>query len=143
MFCSQNAKFDTPQAPARSEILASLDRVTAYSDAGYKQFMFSDEAISPSSLNLIADEIAKRGLQIKWACRSKMERAHTPDMFRRLGESGCFEILFGLETISPRILILMDKLTEGLDEERVVAIFRAITDAKVCVHVTLLAAFHG
>ena len=93
----------------RSEILASLDHVTAYSDAGYKQFMFSDEAISPSSLNLIADEIAKRGLQIKWACRSKMERAHTPDMFRRLRQSGCFEILFGLETISPRILILMDK----------------------------------
>lgn len=142
-FCSQNAKFDTPQAPARSEILASLDRVSAYSDAGYKQFMFSDEAISPSSLNLIADEITKRGLQIKWACRSKMERAHTPDMFRRLGESGCFEILFGLETISPRILILMDKVTEGLDEERVAAIFRAMTDAKVGVHITLIAAFPG
>lgn len=142
-FCSQNAKFDTPQAPARSEILASLDRVAACSKAGYSQFMFSDEAISPSSLSLIADEITKRGLQLKWACRSKMERAHTPDMFMRLGESGCFEILFGLETVSPRILALMDKVTEGLDQERVASIFHAMTGAKVGVHVTLIAAFPG
>jgi hypothetical protein len=142
-FCSQNAKFDTPQAPAHSEILASLDRVAAYAKAGYKSFMFSDEAISPSSLNLLADEIAARGLSIKWACRSKMERAHTPDMFRRLGESGCFEILFGLETVSPRILSLMDKVTEGLDEEHIVSVLRSMGDAKVGVHVTLIAAFPG
>ncbi len=140
-FCSQNAKFDTPQAPMHSEILASLDRVAAYAAAGYRQFMFSDEAISPSSLNLLADEVARRGLRIKWACRSKLERAHTPDLFNRLGQAGCFEILFGLETVTPRILALMDKVTEGLDEECVAATFHAMTAARVGIHVTFIAAF--
>jgi Radical SAM superfamily len=140
-FCSQNAKFETPQAPTHTEILASLDRVAAYAEAGYRQFMFADEALSPSSLNLVADEIRRRGLRIKWACRSKMERAHTSDLFHRLGESGCFEILFGLESVSPRILKLMDKVTDGLDEERVAATFRAMTAAKVGIHVTFIAAF--
>lgn len=140
-FCSQNAKFDTPQAPMHGEILASLDRVAAYAEAGYRQFMFSDEAISPSSLNLLADEIARRGLRIKWACRSKMERAHTPDLFDRLGRAGCFEILFGLETVSPRILALMDKVTEGFDEARIAATFHAMTAAKVGTHVTCIVAF--
>ncbi len=140
-FCSQNAKFDTPQAPMHSEILASLDRVEAYAKAGYRQFMFSDEALSPSSLNLFADEVTRRGLRIKWACRSKMERAHTPDLFNRLGQAGCFEILFGLETVTPRILALMDKVTEGLDEDRVAATFQAMTAAKVGMHVTFIAAF--
>ncbi|MDE2332013.1 MAG: radical SAM protein [Bradyrhizobium sp.] len=140
-FCSQNAKFDVPKAPMHSEILASLDRIAAYAEAGYSQFMFSDEALSPSSLNLFANELTRRGLHIKWACRSKLERAHTPDLFNRLGESGCFEILFGVETISQRILALMDKVTEGLDAVNVAAAFRAMTDAKVGIHVTLIAAF--
>jgi len=142
-FCSQNAKFDAPQAPAHSEILASLDRITAYAEAGYGQFMLSDEALSPSSLNLFANEITRRGLRIKWACRSKMERAHTPDLFDRLAESGCFEILFGIETISERILALMDKTTEGLDAMNVAAAFRAMADAGLGMHITLIAGFPG
>jgi hypothetical protein len=140
-FCSQNAKFDAPNAPMHSEILSSLHRIAAYADVGYSQFMLSDEALSPSSLNLFASELTRRGLRIKWACRSKLERAHTPDLFNRLGESGCFEILFGIETVSKRILVLMDKVTEGVDAENVAEAFRAMTDAKVGIHVTLIAAF--
>jgi len=35
----------------------------------------------------------------------------------------------------------MDKVTDGLDEERVAATFRAMTAAKVGIHVTFIAAF--
>jgi hypothetical protein len=142
-FCSQNAKFDSPEAPTHSEIRANLDRIEDYAAAGYRYIMFSDEAISPSSLNLIADEIKRRKIRIHWACRSKLELAHTAELFRKLAESGCFEILIGIETVSPRILAMMDKYTEGLDKEHISSVLWEMNRTGLGMHITLIAGFPG
>jgi Radical SAM superfamily len=142
-FCTQNAKFTGSKAPTHGEILANLDRIATYARSGYQKFMFSDEAISPSSLALLAEAISRRGLEIRWACRSKLERAHTPELFRQLRKAGCFEILFGIESVVPRILGLMDKVADGIDEAHVSGAFRAMTESGIGVHVTLIAAFPG
>ena len=140
-YCTQNAKYDDPRAPARAEILRTLDRVEACIAAGYRFFYFSDEALSPSTLRLLAEQIEARGLKFRWACRCKLEKAHTPELFERLGKSGCYEILYGLETTSTRILKLMDKYVEGIDEPEIAEVFRAMDAAGIGIHVNLIGGY--
>ena len=142
-YCTQNSKYDDPRAPARSEIVRSLDRVEAAARAGYRSIYFSDEALSPATLGVLADEIERRALDIRWACRCKLERAHTAELFERLGRAGCYEILFGLETTSPRVLKLMDKHVEGLDEAAIARAFAGLEAAGIGIHVNLIAGYPG
>ena len=142
-YCTQNSKYDDPRAPARSEILQTLNRVEACIAAGYRYFYFSDEALSPSTLRLLAEQIDKRDLKFHWACRCKLEHAHTPELFERLGKSGCYEILYGLETTSPRILKLMDKYVDGIDEPEIADVFHAMEAAGIGIHVNLIGGYPG
>lgn len=142
-YCAQNSKYESGEVPGRAEILASLDRVEAAIAAGCRWFYFSDEALSPATLRVLAEEIERRELDIHWACRCKLERAHTPELVEQLGRSGCYEILFGLETTSPRVLKLMDKHVEGLDEAAIGRVLTAMQSAGVGIHVNLIAGYPG
>jgi hypothetical protein len=142
-YCTQNSKYENARAPARSEILTSLDRIEACIAVGYRYFYFSDEALSPSTLRLLADEIDRRRMKFYWACRCKLERAHNAELFDRLGRSGCYEILYGLETTSARVLKLMDKYVEGLDEARMAEVFREMEAAGIGIHVNLIGGYPG
>ena len=142
-FCAQNTKYDDPKAPSHAEIPGTLERIAAHVDAGYRIFIFSDEAISPAALKHLCAGIRERGLEFRWACRCKMETAFTPELLAEMGAAGCYEILFGLESTSPRMLERMNKVTAGMDEERIEAVFRAMDAAGIGAHVNLLAGFPG
>ena len=118
-FCVQNTKYESPESPSLAELPAKLDRLEALATAGYRNFIFSDEALSPTLLERLSRSIVQRGLTLRWACRSKLELAHTRYRFDLMKQAGCYEVLFGLESISPRIQKRMDKYTEGLDKERI------------------------
>ncbi len=57
--------------------------------------------------------------------------------------AGCYEVLFGLESISPRMQKLMGKFVEGLDSCRVRGIFSATSAAGLGMHVNLIGGFPG
>jgi hypothetical protein len=142
-FCVQNNKYDASGKPARAEIPGALDRVAALLDAGYRTVYFSDEALSPTLLDALCRGIADRGLRFRWACRCKLERAYTAQLFRRMRAAGCCEVLFGLESISPRMQRRMDKYVDGLDREAIAAIFQAANTAEIGIHVNLIIGFPG
>ena len=142
-FCVQNAKYDNPRPPSRAEIEPTLDRLEALLRVGYRVFVFSDEAVPPAFLSLLCRGILDRGLSFDWACRCKLEYAHTPELFEQMRAAGCYEVLFGLESISPRIQKLMDKFVPGLDGPRVRDILRSADRAGIAVHVNLIAGFPG
>ena len=142
-FCTQNTKYDDPKAASRQEVPESLERLAAYVDAGYRNIVFSDEAISPATLRVLSEEILKRGLRFQWTCRCRLELTHTRELFERMRAAGCYEILFGLESISTRVQMLMDKHVEGMDEARVRKIFDDLRAAGLGVHVTMIAGFPG
>jgi hypothetical protein len=85
----------------------------------------------------------ERDLTLSWFCRAKLELAFTPALFRRMRQAGCFEVLFGLESVSPRMQKRMDKFVEGLTRERIKAIFENAAAAGIGVHVNLIAGFPG
>jgi hypothetical protein len=142
-FCAQNTKYDDPKAPSHAEIPHSLDRVAAHVAAGYRIFIFSDEAISPAALGHLTAGIGERDLDFRWACRCKMETAHSADLFARMGAAGCYEVLFGLESTSPRVLQRMDKYIKGMDDAAVDRVFHDMDAAGIGVHVNLIGGFPG
>lgn len=142
-YCTQNSKYADERAPTRSEILKTLDRLEGFVRSGCNHFIFSDEALSPSTLRLLAREIEARKLRFHWACRCKIERAHDAELFEALGRAGCYEILYGLETTSARVLKLMDKHVEGIDEPHLARVFREMDAAGIGVHVNLIGGYPG
>lgn len=140
-YCVQNEKFGTKGAPTKSEISASVANIEALIGSGYRRFIFSDEAVSPAALRLFSEEICRRGLKIRWSCRSKLEMQLSGDLIALVARAGCCEILFGMESTSPATLRRMDKFVEGLDVSRVRAIFRDLDAEGVGVHVNLIAGF--
>jgi hypothetical protein len=72
-----------------------------------------------------------------------MELAHTRDLLRQMRMAGCFEILFGLESISSRTQKRMGKYVEGLDAQAVKKIVHAMAELGIGVHMNLIAGFPG
>lgn len=142
-FCVHNNKYDDRGVSTQADVVAGLDRVEAMLAAGYGYINFADEALSPAMLRGLALEIKRRGLKFHWVCRSKIEHAHTAELAALIAEAGCREIQFGLETTSERVLRLMDKHVEGLDEKAMAKAFKTLTEAGVGVHANLIAGFPG
>jgi len=142
-FCVHNAKYDEMGVPSLAEVPAALDRLTALVAAGYGTFIFSDEALSPALLDRFSAGVLERGLRVRWLCRCKLEHAYTPALLRHMRAAGCCEVLFGLESISPRTLRRMDKYVEGLDAPAIAILFGAVSAAGIGLHVNLMAAFPG
>ena len=142
-YCVQNNKYDGAQTPSLAEIPAALERFEQLQSAGYRTLVLGDEALSPTVLARLSDGIVERGITLSWCCRAKIELAFTPALFRRMRQAGCCEVLFGLESISPRMLKRMDKFVEGLTRERIKAIFENAGAAGIGVHVNLIAGFPG
>lgn len=142
-FCVQNAKYDNPQPPSLGEVEGSLDKLSALAAAGYEYLVFSDEALSPSVLKSLSEGILRRGLRLKWSCRCRIETSFTPAILALMRAAGCYEVLFGLESASTRMLKLMEKHDRGLDLDSVRRLWRQCDEAGIGVHVTMIAGFPG
>ncbi|HEX6540274.1 MAG TPA: radical SAM protein [Ktedonobacterales bacterium] len=142
-FCVHNLKYDHPLPPSLGEVPGALDRLEALVNAGYHTFIFADEALSPALLRRFCQAIIERGLAFTWSCRCKLERAFTPELFELMRAAGCYDVLFGLETTSLRMLRRMGKYTEGLDGEAIQGIVEAAKAAGIALHINLIGGFPG
>lgn len=142
-FCTQNSKYADTGAPIKSDVVASVDRLAAWVKAGVDNIILADEAISPAALKILAEEILRRGLKIRWTCRCKLERTFSRELLALAAAAGCYEILFGLETISPDLLRRMGKHVDGLDAGGVARIFADMSELGIGIHVNLISGFPG
>lgn len=147
-FCIHNEKYDDRRPPSTAEVPAAVDALERWLAGGYRIVNFNDEALSPALLRALCDEIDRRGIATRhpdfsWICRSKLELAFGADLFARMRRAGCAEVLFGLESASPRVRRLMDKEVKGLDRRAIRRILRAAGAAGIGVHVNVIAGFPG
>lgn len=59
---------------------------------------------SKKRVHEICDGIIKRGINVRWAIRDRVNRAD-PEMYKKLRKAGCYRIHFGVETGDPEILL--------------------------------------
>ena len=76
-----------------------------------KYFTFSDEAVSPHSLNDVSEEMIERGVEIRSLALLKFEKVMDEDLFAKMKKAGFIFLMFGLESANDRILALIDKGT--------------------------------
>jgi hypothetical protein len=105
---------------------------------GQSGFHFTDEASSPALLRTVATELIRRKINITWWGNIRFEKAFTPELVALLAQSGCVAVTGGLETVSDRLLKLMQKGITVCDGARVAHHFAV---AGVLVHAYLMYGF--
>jgi anaerobic magnesium-protoporphyrin IX monomethyl ester cyclase len=75
-----------------------------------KTIEFSDDlfTLNMKRTETICDEIKRRGLDISWACSSRVDTV-SRSLLRKMKRAGCILIYYGVESGSQRVLNLMKK----------------------------------
>lgn len=76
-----------------------------------KYFTFSDEAVSPHSLNDVSELMVERGVEIRSLALLKFEKVMDEKLFAKMKKAGFIFLMFGLESANDRVLALIDKGT--------------------------------
>lgn len=116
-FCAHNASFAgyrTRRVEDLVEELAVLGELH-----GARHFYFADLYVDPLDLELFAEAVLARGLEIRYHVLGRPLDAYTPERLAKLAASGCRWISWGVESGSQRLLDLADKGTQVAVIERV------------------------
>ncbi len=82
---------------------------------GYEQFLFADDnfTLDAKRVSRLCRSIKKEGMDIDWFCDSRVDHVNY-DMFRKMVNSGCKCLFFGIESANQRIL---DYYRKGITPE--------------------------
>jgi radical SAM superfamily enzyme YgiQ (UPF0313 family) len=92
---------------------AVLDEIEMFKYGyGVTSLLFGDECITArgSFMTEMCRGMIDRKLDMEWVCYSRVDTIRE-DMLKLMAEAGCFQIGFGMESGSPKILKVMNKKT--------------------------------
>ncbi len=98
-------------------------------------FHFVDEAMPPSVIKGMCEEILRRKLKVEWWGNIRFDAAFTPALTKLMAKAGCIAVTGGLECANDRLLKLMNKGITLASAEKVLKAFKA---AKIFVHAYLM-----
>ncbi len=125
----------------REELDAAMDELVAWADAGATHVVFSDEAVSPALLRRLCDRLEQRPLGLRWSVRVIADTSFDRSLIARMRRSGCAEVLFGLETVSPETAAAMGKVSATATEEAIEALLRAFVAEGIGIFLNFIYAF--
>lgn len=111
IFCAQH---DVNQRNVRKRspenIVDEIEKIIK--EQGVRNFAFFDETFNLDyEFNIsVCDEILKRNIKIKWWCAARPDLV-TKDAVKKMKESGCIEMRFGIESANDSILDYLGKNT--------------------------------
>jgi hypothetical protein len=82
---------------------------------GVRRFSIITESIPPSFARRLSDLILARGLDARWNSFAMVEKHFTAELLGRMRRAGCECLVIGLETMTDRVLKLVEKA--GTQEE--------------------------
>ncbi len=102
---------------------------------------FLDSAIPAKILNFFAEQLVKHNMRFNWGTNARLDREFCDEQFiKKLSESGCNFIKFGLESGSQSVLDLMDK---GTDLNTAAKIINLCRKYNILVHTYIMFAYPG
>jgi anaerobic magnesium-protoporphyrin IX monomethyl ester cyclase len=109
---------------------------------GFSNYHFVDDALLPSFLDSFAEILIRNRFAPRWAFSAMIDPALGNRTFcEKLRRSGMVSITFGLESMSPRILGLMNKFHKNMTQAEVAKIFSALNQAGIRVGVHIIFGF--
>ena len=77
---------------------------------GMKDLKFFDDTLTVNKKRLyeICNGIRERGYDFEWCCLTRVDNV-SEEMFRKMKDSGCWQVLFGIESGDPKVLKNMRK----------------------------------
>ncbi len=136
-FCTHSFVYGHRYGKQRTALM--VDELTALAEKyNTRYFTYSDEAVSPHSLNDVSEEIVKRGLDIRSLALLKFEKVMDEALFGKMRDAGFIFLMFGLESANDRVLSLIDKGTTKAVEHEVL---KKSSDAGIWNHAFLFFGF--
>ena len=100
-----------------------------------RKFHFVDEAMPPSVIKGMCEEILRRKLKVEWWGNIRFDAAFTSALAKLMAKAGCIAVTGGLECANDRLLKLMNK---GITLASAEKVLRAFKMAKIFVHAYLM-----
>jgi len=119
----------------------ALDYLEWMAEIGYRELQFNDLNINanPSFLLKLCRGIVDRALSLKWNAEASFF-GMTEELIDRMAEAGCWNLVWGLESGSPKMLELMNK---KIDLDRARDLLRHAHRAGIRVLINLIAGHPG
>jgi radical SAM superfamily enzyme YgiQ (UPF0313 family) len=101
-----------------------------------KNFWFLSRAINLSykHLNDLCDKILEKNIRIKWCCMIRPDNLDKK-IVKKMKEAGCYKVLIGVESGSPKIIQNMNK---GFSVEKSIKNIKIITKAGIKTRIFLI-----
>lgn len=92
--------------------LVLQDIATLQDRHGAECISFGDDCVPLRTLEGLGRSLPQRGLSIAWQCEVRFERQLSSGLLKRIAAAGCRNLIFGLESYAPAVLVAMKKGTE-------------------------------
>ncbi|WP_186775724.1 B12-binding domain-containing radical SAM protein [Rubripirellula tenax] len=141
-FCVQIKKHSADRYfDESSELASALREIQTLYQLGFRYFIFNDEAIQPAKLKRLSDFLIKNEIDIKWTPRIIADAEIKEDLIAKMAESGCFEVLFGLETVASVTANRMKKVSQNSTEEELFQMLKKFSGHGIEIFLNLIYAF--
>lgn len=136
-FCSHNESYRWHyQCRDASQVVDDMQELSR--KHGVVHFAFSDEAIAPSSISKLSDELIERGMDVRCSTNVRLERQFTPELCNKVFKAGFKVFYLGLESGCNRVLSHMEK---GTTKEIAAEVCRNVYNAGIWNHLFVFFGF--
>ena len=110
IFCSRPTEGTAFRAHSAERVVEEIEHLVK--EYGIKDIQIFDDTFSliPSRVERICRGIIEKKLDIWWNCMTRVDKI-TPELLKLMKQAGCYEIGFGIESGSDRILQFIKKAT--------------------------------
>jgi hypothetical protein len=116
-FCDYGMNEDGPTAPVRTmDIEVAIQHIKGLVARGIRHIYLAADAVSPAFLSKFADALLTENVDISWACQVFLTKTFTPELVSKLERSGMVIASFGLESGSARVLEIMGKGSDRIEQ---------------------------
>ncbi len=110
IFCSRPTEGTAFRAHSAERVVAEIEQLTT--KYGIKDLQIFDDTFSliPSRVERICKLLIEKKIDISWNCMTRVDKIN-PELLALMKKAGCYEIGFGIESGSDRILQFIKKST--------------------------------